>query len=144
MGIVPILDDAGAVISPGRYRKEKLMLWHRFAFLVLKDALRASQTGVEIDGKMVYSRFVMVVAVKVQERPSCGLKVHGALWDCTLCYMPSRKPIGVSHVRKRRKGEILIHYTNRRVRAVPPSAMVMRQTRSGKTTIKMITRTLLV
>ena len=92
VGIVPTpkFDNLGKRPSNDAVKREKVQLWHRFTFLVLKEALLKSHVVTILDGVTVFPRLGMNVTDQVQERPTCGLKGHDSFCDCTHCIMSSR------------------------------------------------------
>lgn len=92
VGIAPSLVLGEKQRSDTAKRRERLHLFQRFLFAVLRDVMKASFDGVAFQDSMIFPRLVMVVSDQKHERPFFCLKSAGAFADCSLCDMSSRLP----------------------------------------------------
>lgn len=92
IGIAPAIDTDGEVRTDIEKRKERMVLFQRYVFLVLRDVIKASSEGVLFDGRLIFPRVTMIVSDQKQERSFLCLMGAGSYTDCSFCIMPSRIP----------------------------------------------------
>ena len=60
-------------------------VFHRFIFLVLKDAIDSCKNGTRVGGNLVALRLPMIICNQPQERMLFGLKNVGSIRDSSVC-----------------------------------------------------------
>lgn len=92
VGIALTVDIGGQKRTDLEIRRERMVLFQRYLFLVLNDLMSASHDGVIFEGAAIFPRVVVTLADQPQERVFFCLKGADSFADCSLCTIPSRIP----------------------------------------------------